>query len=203
MGWVSGLAQASGESYVIGRITGTFQHLPGYFYQNQDFLSSGEIDEVEFPGFRLLRVEDGKKFLIRPNHKGYFYQELPGGEYTLTRKRNDKPDYRQPKTIDIMHFEVKGGYLVNLGTIHIVLEGEPVESLFHLRDTARGKYIFSYRYERDHAENTYSQPLSWFHGRKKDIAAALGGRVIQVEATPTSEKDGSKVVLRENGRFHD
>ncbi|MCK5307957.1 MAG: hypothetical protein KAJ73_05035, partial [Zetaproteobacteria bacterium] len=110
---VPGLTRSAGESYVIGRITGTFQHLPGYFYKNLYMLRQG-IYDVEFTGFRLLRVEDGKSFRIRPIHEGYFHQRLPGGEYTLTRKRNDRPHYKEPKTITIMSFDVKPGTLVIL-----------------------------------------------------------------------------------------
>jgi hypothetical protein len=202
-GLVPSKALSSGDSIVIGRISGTYQPLPGYFYHNPDFLGSGGIDAVEFPGFRLLRAEDDKRFLIRPNHKGYFYQDLPGGTYTLTRKRNDRPDYKLSRTIEIIRFEVKTGTLVNLGTLNIVLEGKPDESLFHLGNTTRGRYIYNYSYERDSSANAYSRPLNWFRGKKRDVAASLGERVVQVDAAPTREKDGSRVTLRENRRFHD
>lgn len=203
MGWVSGLAQAADESYVVGRITGTYQHLPGYFYQNPDFLSSGEIDEVEFPGFRLLRVEDGKRFLIRPNHKGYFYQDLPGGKYTLTRKRNDRPGYREPKTIDIMSFEVGSGTLVNLGTMNIILDGEPRESLWWLQNRSKGTYTYRYSYEREPGDRAYDAPLNWFTAKKPGDAAGFGDRVFQEDAAPTDEGDGSKVIIRGNIRHRD
>ena len=197
MGWVSGLAQAADESYVVGRLTGTYQNLPGYFSHNPDFLSSGGIDEVEFPGFRLLRVEDGKKFLIRPNHMGYFYQDLPGGKYTLTRKRNDRPGYREPKTIDIMSFEVGSGTLVNLGTMNIILDGEPHESLWSSQNYSRGTYTYRYRYEREPGESAYSGPLNWFTEKKSKIAASFGDRVVREDSPLTDAGDGSKVVLKE------
>ena len=197
MGWVPGMAQAADKSYVIGRITGTYQNLPGYFSHNPDYLFLGQTDEVEFPGFRLLRVEDGKKFLIRPSHMGYFYQDLPGGRYTLTRKRNDRPDYRERKMIDIMSFEVGSGALVNLGTMNIILDGEPHESLWWGQHYTRGTYTYGYRYERDPGESGYSGPLKWFTEKKSKIAASFGDRVVRVSTAPTDEKDGSQVVLKE------
>jgi hypothetical protein len=197
MGWVSGLAQASGESYVIGRITGTYQHLPGYFYQNPDFITSGRVDEVEFPGFRLLRVEDGKRFLTRPNHEGYFYQELPGGEYTLTRKRNDRPHYKEPKTIDILSFTVDPGTLVNLGTVNIILDSKPRESLSSFQYMTTGSYTYRYSYQREPDEGAYSAPWNWFAKKKSEVAADFGEQIVRVSTAPTDEKDGSQLVLKE------
>jgi hypothetical protein len=192
---VPGLARSGEESYVIGRIKGTFQELPGYFYKNPYMLSSG-VYEVEFTGFRFLRVEDGKKFRIRPNHGGYFHQRLPGGEYILTRKRNDRPDYREPKTIDIMSFEVKPGTLVNLGTINLLLDGQPHESLWLSKNTSKGTYTYRYHYERESGEKAYDAPLNWFTEKKSKIATSFGDRVVREETALTGEWDGSKVELR-------
>ena len=191
---VPGLAQSTGESYVIGRIKGTFQELPGYFYNNPYMLSQG-IYEVEFTGFRLLRVEDGKSFRIRPIHEGYFHQRLPGGEYTLTRKRNDRPHYKEPKTIDIMSFEVKPGTLVILGTINILLDGKPHESLWWSQNTSKGTYTYRYRYERETDDSAYDAPLNWFTGKKPGVAAGFGDRIVREDAVLTGEGDGSKVML--------
>jgi hypothetical protein len=196
MGWVPGMAQAADESYVIGRITGTYQNLPGYFSHNPDYLFSGEKDEVEFPGFRLLRVEDGKKFLIRPNHEGFFHQGLPAGEYTLTRKRTDRPHYKELKTIDILSFTVDPGTLVNLGTMNIILDGEPHESLRSGQNYSRGTYTYRYRYERDPGESAYSGPLKWFTEKKSKIAASFGDRIVREDSPLTDAGDGSKVVLK-------
>jgi len=103
---IPGQLFADDESFVIGRMTGTYQRLPGYFYNNPNLLSRG-IYEIEFTGFRLLRVPDGKRHFIRPIHEGYFYQDLPKGEYTLTRKRNDRPNFKESKSIDIMKFKIR------------------------------------------------------------------------------------------------
>ena len=203
LGLAPGQAISDGESYVIGRIKGTFQHLPGYFFNNPDFISPGGIDEVEFPGFRLLRVEDGKRFLIRPNHRGYFYQGLPSGEYSLTRKRTDRPGYKEPKTIDILRFQVEPETLVNLGTINIVLEGEPRESLFWLSDNVRGKYTYRYHYEREPGDDAFDGPLNWFIGKRTKVDAEFGDKISLVDTSPTLGRDGSEVVLRENIRFPD
>jgi len=194
---VPGLARSNEESYVIGRINGTFQELPGYFYKNTDVLSQG-IYEVEFTGFRLLRVEDGKRFRIRPNHEGYFYQRLPGGEYTLTRKRNDRPHYKEPKTIDIMSFTVEPGTLVNLGTSNLVVDGKPHESLWWSRHTTKGTYIYRYRYERDLDGSAFDNPYKWFTEKKPDAAAGFGDRVVREKGAITGEGDGSKVKLMLN-----
>jgi len=202
MGLAPAQAQSNDESYVIGRLTGVQRELPGYFKNNSRLQARG-IDRVEVPGFRLLREVDGKKFLIRPNHEGFFYQALPGGKYTFARKRNDRPDYRQSKNIKIMNFEVEPGALVNLGTINIVLKGEPDESLFHLGDTAKGKYIYRYHYERDHAENAYNNPLNWFTGKKQAVSASLREKIVRENAEITGEQDSSRVVLREVRPFGD
>jgi hypothetical protein len=197
-----GLSHAAGESHVIGRLTGTQRELPGYFRNNMRLHELG-IDHVEFYGFRLLRMEDGKKFLLRPNHDGYFHQDLPGGEYTLTRKRNDRPGYKEPKTIDIMSFEVEPGTLVNLGTLNIVLSGEPSESLFALANGTRGKYIYSYHYEREPGDSAFGGPLNWFLRKKPGIGAGFGERIVRENSAVTDEGDGSKVVLKEIERWPD
>jgi hypothetical protein len=197
-----GLSYAAGESHVTGRLTGTQRELPGYFRNNMRLHELG-IDQVEFYGFRLLRMEDGKNFLIRPNHDGYFHQDLPGGEYTLTRKRNDRPGYKEPKTIDIMSFEVEPGTLVNLGTLNIVLSGEPSESLFSLAHGTRGKYIYRYHYEREPGDIAFDGPLNWFMGKKPGIGAGFGERIVREGAAVTVEGDGSKVVLEEIERWPD
>jgi len=197
-----GLAMSADESYVIGRITGTHQELPGYFHKNPHLISSG-TDEVEFTGFRLLREENGKKYSIRPNHDGYFYQDLPEGDYTLIRKRNDRPKNKEPKTIDIMSFTVKPGTMVNLGTLNLILNGEPHEFLGGLRNSTKGTYTYSYRYERDPGGSVFENPFNWFTKKKPDVAAAFGNSVVREGKTVTSEGDGSKVVLEENIRWPD
>ena len=192
---VPGLAWSNEKSYVIGRIKGTFQELPGYFYKNPHMFREG-IYEVEFTGFRLLRVEDGKSFRIRPNHEGYFHQRLSGGEYTLTRKRNDRPHYKEPKTIDIMSFTVKPGTLVNLGTSNLIVDGKPHESLGGYKKT-KGKYTYRYYYERDSGGSAFDNPYKWFTEKKPDTAAGFGDRVVREKGALTGEGDGSKVVLEE------
>ena len=199
---VPGLAQPTGESYVIGRIKGTFQELPGYFNKNLYLLTEG-IYDVEFTGFRLLRVEDGKSFRIRPNHEGYFHQRLPGGEYTLTRKRNDRPHYKEPKTITIMSFDVKPGTLVILGTINILLDGKPHESLWWSKNRSKGTYTYRYHYEREPGDSAFDNPYKWFTEKKPDTAADFGGRVVRENSAVTVEGDGSKVVLMVNVPWDD
>jgi hypothetical protein len=161
------------------------------------------IDQVEFYGFRLLRREDGKKLLIRPNHEGYFHQDLPGGEYTLTRKRNDRPGYKEPKTIDIMSFEVEPRTLVNLGTLNIVLDGDPHEFLLSYTKATRGRYTYRYHYEREPGDIAFDGPLNWFREKKPGIAAGFRNRIVREDTAVTAEGDGSKVVLEEVERWPD
>jgi hypothetical protein len=188
-------ALSTGDSIVIGRITGTFQELPSYFFQNPYIVPAG-MDDVEFTGFRLVRVDNGKKFLIRPNHKGFFYQRLLGGKYTLVRKRTDRPGYKEPKSIDIMSFEVRSAALVNLGTVKIVIEGKPKESLRSMPNSAKGTYTYRYSYVREHGERAYNAVNSWFINKKPSTAAVYDDSVVIVDAAPTSDTDGSKKVLR-------
>jgi hypothetical protein len=198
----TGTAFSNDSSYVIGRITGTQRPLPGYFENNMRLAARG-IDRVEFYGFRLIRKTDGETFLLRPTHEGFFYQKLPGGTYTLTRKRNDRPDYRRPKTLDILTFDVDPGTLVNLGTIDLVLEGEPEAKVMHRQKVVKGTFIYRYRYERSVGDQGFLSPLGWFSGKKPDEARGYDGRRVRVETMPASVVDGSRVRLRESYRIDD
>ena len=190
-----GFALASRDSHVIGRITGTYQPLPGYFHNNPYMLARG-IDKVEFTGFRLTNADSRKVFLIRPNNDGFFHQALPGGDYILTRKRTDRPGYREPKTIDILNFTVDEGTIVNIGTIGIVLDGEPDESLRSMQHSARGTYSYRYRYERITGDSAFDRPMNWFRNKKPDTAAGFGDSVRMEDGAPTDITDGSRVLLR-------
>lgn len=187
---------SSGEAYVVGSIKGTHREVSGYFNRHPYLLSRSE-DEVEFIGFRLVDVNSGDTFLIRPNRHGYFYQALPGGEYTLSRKRSDRPSYKEPKTIDILRFKVEPGTLANLGTIGIILDGEPGEFIYSLggHERERGKYTYRYSYLREKGNESYEKPLNWFRTRRSKTAAGLGDRIFNVDANTTTEKDGSEVVI--------
>jgi len=192
----------SDGSYVIGRITGTQKPLPGFFENNSRLMARG-TDRVEFTGFRLVREDDNRKYLIRPNHEGFFYQALPGGTYSLTRKRTDRPDYRQPENIDILRFEVQPGTLVNMGTIDILFEGEPEESLRLYQKGARGTYIYTYHYERDSSDISHSSPLQWFKAKKPGIVSGYEESTVREDAALTSGQDGSRVYIQEFHRFDD
>ena len=189
-------AYAGGDSHVIGWIAGTHRELPGYFSWHRDEMNSKGVEDVEFTGFKLVNIKDGKAYSIWPNLDGYFYRRLPSGPYTLTRRRNDRPDYREEKTIDLLRFEVRPETIVNLGTISIILDGEPQESLTAIGDNARGRYTYRYGYEREPGDEAFDHPLTWFTDKKPGIAAGLEGKVLRVEAKPSTEKDGSEVVLR-------
>jgi hypothetical protein len=154
------------------------------------------IDDVEFRGFRLLRVEDNKRFQIRPNSKGYFYRDLPSGEYTLTRSRSDRPDHKEPKSIDILKFTVKPESLVNLGTIKIVVNGKPYEWLKLSKSAADGRYTYKYHYERIPGKQAADDPFNWFEDAKPKIVAEFNNSIYIVDTEPTQDKDGSEIRLR-------
>ena len=92
--------------------------------------------------------------------------------------------------------------MVNMGTIAIVLDGEPRELLYSLgtHDRVRGKYTYSYSYAREKGNEAYTRPLNWFRARKSKAAAALKDRTFNVDTGTTSEKDGSRVVIEINRR---
>ncbi len=195
-------AISEGGAFVLGRITGTQRELPGYFRNNMNLFMKG-VDRVEFRGFRLVRDEDAKSFLIVPGHSGFFYQELPAGHYTLKRLRKDRPGYRESKTIDILRFEVLPDSIVNLGTLNLVLEGRPHESLMLKSNFSKGTYIYRYMYEREAGDSAYDAPLDWFQGKKPDKKEGSSSRIVLVDTAPTDAVDGSRVVLSEYIRWPD
>jgi len=196
VGLIPSQARSEGGSYVIGRIQGTHQPLPTWF-RGSESLSRQGIEEVELMGFNLLRKTDGKKFFIRPNQEGYFRQALPGGDYTLIRERRDKPNYKEENRIDILEFNVPPGSLVNIGTIDLVFQGKPEESLWDTSWGTQGTYIYHYGYGRKTGAESYTGPLDWFKSRKPKIARELASTARKVQTLPATTKDSSKVVLED------
>jgi hypothetical protein len=157
----------------------------------------GDRGSVEFRGFRLVRA-DGKAFTIRPLRDGYFKQTVPPGTYTLMRKRRDRPYYKEESVTRIFTFKVPEGSLVNLGTLHIVLQGKPEQSLYRASKPAKGRYTYYYRYERPEGDEALSAPLEWFSVKDPANAAAYSGRLVTVNAEPTDFVDSSRFTLRES-----
>jgi hypothetical protein len=202
MGFAMSYGESGDESLVIGRLIGTYQELPGYFQNNMYLIGKGK-GEVEFTGFKLVNRVSGRKFIIRPRKKGFFRQELPTGDYDLVRIRKDRPGYKENKIITILPFKVPTGSLVNIGTLQIVLDGKPDESLFLGPQWAKGTYTYQYRYERIIGEKAYEAPFHWSTEKKPEVAAGYGERVINIERDPEELTDRSKVVLREPERWWD
>jgi hypothetical protein len=188
-------AGVSLDSVVIGRLNGTLHEPPRSFLGNSPTVG-GARGSVEIKGFRLVR-DDGKTFTIRPLGSGYYRQALPPGEYTLVRKRTDRPLHKEDKVIRILTFTVTESSLINLGTLDIVLQGKPEELFFRASRNPKGKYIYRYRYERADGEEAMAAPLEWFMEKKKSTAANYAGRVVTIDTIPTDLADSSRFTLRE------
>jgi hypothetical protein len=187
---------AENEAVVIGRLTGTLHDPPRSFAGNT-FTSGRDRGSVEFRGFRLVRHGDGGSFAIRPGRSGYFSQKLPPGEYDLVRKRRDRPSSAEDRQIRILTFVVPPGSLVNIGTMDIVLEGPPEETLYRSKSRQRGKYIYYYKYQRSRGKEAMSAPLEWYSGKNPDTLADFSHRIVTVEKEPAKHTDGSRLILRE------
>ncbi|UCG38365.1 MAG: hypothetical protein JSV00_09275 [bacterium] len=190
------LALEPGDPWVIGRIQGAHQPLPGFFHDSPRIWMQ-QIDDVEFAGFRLRSDGDSRDYAIRPNRDGFFMQKLPPGQYTLVRVRTDRPGFREDKLMPILPFTVPPASLVNLGTVNLVLLGPPSEHLVMGSFHATGTYLYRYRYERDASGTAYGEPLDWFRSRKAKVMVQLEGNVADVQRSPVEGEDSSEVVLRQ------
>ena len=190
-------ALAGSESMVIGRLTGTLHDPPRSFAGNTCTVG-GDRGSVEFRGFRIVRYSDGRSFAIRPRRSGFFSQALPPGEYDLVRKRRDRPSSREDRQIRILTFFVPAGSLVNIGTLDIVLDGPPNETLYRAGGRSKGKYTYYYQYERPEGNEAMTAPLEWFSGKRPDTLTAFRHRVITVEKDPEKNSDSSRLILREH-----
>ena len=189
--------QLSDRSVVIGSLKGTLHKPPHSFLGNSPQVG-GDRGSVEFQGFKLVERDNGKTFSIRPLGDSFFRQTLPPGEYNLVRKRRDRPSYKEDKSLRILTFTVPENSLVNLGTLEIVLEGPPDESLFPSYRGRKGRYIYHYRYERMRGADAMKAPLEWFSGKNPDAVTGYTGGVVEVADTPTDTIDSSRFLLREH-----
>lgn len=182
---------SDGASVLIGSLKGTLHEPPRSFLGNSPQVG-GARGSVEFKGFKLVGRDNGKEFSIRPLRDSFFRQTLPPGEYDLVRKRRDRPSYKEDKSIRILTFTVPENALVNLGTLKIVLEGPPDESLFSAFEGSKGTYTYRYRYERTSGTDAMNAPLEWFSGKHPGAAAQYTREIVEITDTPTNAIDSSR-----------
>jgi hypothetical protein len=184
----TGTVFAAQDSYFILRLNGTVQPLPGMSSGNVDLMANN--DYPEFYGFRVVNSQSGKRLLV--------------GTWTLERDRRDRPD-KGEKIIRILTFEVPPGSLVNLGTIDIVLEGDPKEIIRDKPDMytggirTTGIYTYSYHYERPGAADDFTWPVNTLKERKSKIYEQYQGSIVEVKEPVTSDPDGSRIKLESVG----
>ena len=188
--------RSGNSSFLVGSLKGTLHEPPHSFLGNSPQVG-GNRGSVEFHGFRLIRRDDGKTFLIRPLGDSFFQQILPPGVYDLVRERRDRPSYKEDESVRILTFTVPENSLVNLGTLEIILEGPPDESLFRPSTAPKGTYTYHYRYKRTMGADAMEAPLEWFSEKNPDAAAGYTGGVVEVTNSPTDTIDSSRFTLRE------
>jgi hypothetical protein len=181
---------AAEDSVAIGRILGTIQPLSGFFKNNNTLVANN--DYPEFLGFRFVNSQSGKKIKIRPRGSGYFSKSLGPGTWVLERHRNDRVSGDVPKEFKIMTFDVPEESLVNLGTIRIVLDGEPEETLFLRGGKDTGIYIYTYHYQRDEGADDFSWPVDNLKKKDSDVFEQYQNSIVEIKEPVTTEKDGSK-----------
>jgi hypothetical protein len=188
--------RAAQGSVLIGSLKGTLQEPPRPFVGNSPSIG-GDRGSIEFRGFRVIRKDDGRNFLIRPLKDSFFYQELPSGTYDLVRKRLDRPSYREPGFITILTFTVPDRSLVDVGTIEITLVNPPESSNVRLHTRPRGTFTYTYRYERPVGSEENEAALNWFASIRPDTAAQFAGNTVKITSKPTEETDSSEFQLKD------
>jgi len=187
---------AAQDSVVIGRLPGTIQPLPLNFSRSDRLIAKDY--HPAFLGFRFVNSQSGKKVKMRPDSKGYFSKSLGPGTWVLERYRKDRLSGDVPKEFKIMTFDVPEGSLVNLGTIQIVLDGEPEERLLGSGGFSKGIYTYTYRYERSGDLDGFSWPVDNLKKKDSDAFEHYQSSIVEIKEPLTTEKDGSKVRISEN-----
>jgi hypothetical protein len=173
-----GTALAEEDSYLIGRLFGSTQPLPGYFRGNVNLMSNNVYPE--FPGFRFVNSQSGKKTHMRPDSRGYFFKSMEPGTWTFERLRKDRP----------------AGSLVNLGTIIIVVDGKPTERLRIKSHSEEGTYVYTYRYARSDSADDNTWPLDNLKRKKPKILENYKDSTVEVKDPVTTDLDSSRIKLR-------
>jgi hypothetical protein len=189
-----GTALAEEDSYLIGRLFGSTQPLPGYFRGNVNLMSNNVYPE--FFGFRFVNSQSGKKTHMRPDSRGYFFKSMEPGTWTFERLRKDRPSGEGPKVLEIMTFDVPAGSLVNLGTIIIVVDGKPTERLRIKSHSEEGTYVYTYRYARSDSADDNTWPLDNLKRKKPKILENYKDSTVEVKDPVTTDLDSSRIKLR-------
>jgi len=159
-------------------------------------------DFPEFRFFRIVNSESGKKININPlRSNGYFAKSLKPGTWVLERQRKDSTGEGRGEILKIMTFEVPEGSLINLGTLQIVLDGTPEETLrpFGGGGSTEGAYVYTYHYERVDGEADQIWPVDHLKTKKPKIFDKYKDNVVNVSEPITSESDNSRIIIRDSG----
>lgn len=185
---------AAEDSHIVGRLLGTVHPLPGFFRNNNTLVANN--DYPEFLGFRFVNSQSGKKTNMRPDSNGYFSKSLEPGTWVLERFRKDRPSGDAVKVFEIMTFDVPERALVNLGTIRIVLEGEPQETFRIRAGEQKGTYIYTYNYERSGSADDFSWPIDNLKRKQSKIFEEYQSNIVDVNEPVTTQTDSSMIKYR-------
>jgi len=189
------VAFAEEDSYFVGRLLGTVQPLPKFFQTSTQLMTQRDYPEFRF--FRIVNTQSGKKININPlRSNGYFGKSVGPGTWILERNRKDSTGDGRGKVIEIMTFEVPKGSLINLGTLQIVLDGEPKETLKQGVSSTEGEYIYTYSYMRAEGAEASIWPVDNLKNKKSKVYDRYQGNIVDVKEPLTAETDNSKIILR-------
>ena len=195
-GRVSRTTDPENEAVVVVRLKGTVMGLPGFFAGEQLHQPGGE--NFEILGFEIAG-RNGIRVRVRPLERGFVAKAVPAGDYVLRRVRRDRPSGDGEGEIEILSFSVRSGELVNLGTVKVVLEGPPLETL-RMSPGYRpgtfdfsmvGIYLYTYRYERVEGEASHAEPMEWFRDRHSEVYGRFRNGSTTLSPAVTSESDRS------------
>jgi hypothetical protein len=192
------------EGAVTGRILGVSLPIPYFFERDIHYQNDLSPDRPRIRGFTLVSDDGGYKKRISPSDSGFFFKDLPAGDYSLIRNRVDRYERKGQKTVPILTFSVAPGQLVNLGTIVIVHERPRELYGYDMGTYMKGKYLYNYRYVRDNSDEGYEDPLGRLRKKNRDRYNRLLDNVLTVRDVPMTEEDSSVYeleVYRRNIRY--
>jgi len=193
----TGMAFAAEDSYIVGRLLGTVQPLPQFFQTSTYLMTQNFYPEFRF--FRIVNSQSGKKININPlRSNGYFAKSLEPGTWVLERQRKDSPGEDRGKIIEIMTFEVPEGSLINLGTLQVVLDGEPKEKLRPRGGGTDGEYIYTYHYERTDGATDMAWPVDNLKKKKSKVFDKYQDNLVDISEPVTTETDTSKILIQDS-----
>ena len=102
---------------------------------------------------------------------------------------------RDLEFVRILNQKTTPSKLINLGTINLILDGKPRESLYGRGDYEKGVYTYTYRYQRDSEDTAYASPLNWLRARRQKVYDRLRNKLTEIKAEPTTDRDSSRVVI--------